>query len=105
MTLNKGLNKEDQEFLEGVSRSLEPLRAAPWDSEAVKAKYKELCPVMDELFEEMLGFAGSSMKELCPSLPASKIVVTEVLLLAKMMFAHGFVRAWQTKDYNDKGLQ
>jgi hypothetical protein len=95
------LTENDKEFLEKIGKQLGP-EPAPWDAAAILIKTEELQPVMDKFYDEAVGMIKAGLVN-CPNLAKSDVnTMMEMILLCQMMFIHGFIRAWQTRDHNDQ---
>jgi len=94
-----GLTNEDKEFLEKVGKQLGP-EPPPFDSYTLKRLYKELIPIMDQFHDEIRDFSLSLIASY-PNLLSHIELFEDLAGVTKLMWAHGFIRAWQTRDYND----
>ena len=96
------LTNEDKEFLEEVGKQLE---LPPWedaDAAAACELYDELTPIMDRFRQEAGEFAVGLVRTV-PNMDILMMLDPKALAaFAQLMFAHGFIKAWQTRDYNDQ---
>lgn len=94
------LSNEDKEFLERVGKQLGP-ELPLFDAAMLKETYLKLIPVMDQFHDEIRDFSLQIILG-SPNLKMQFGLYPELADLTKLMWAHGFIRAWQTRDYNDK---
>jgi len=94
------LTNEDKEFLAKIGKQLGP-ELPPFDFGAMKKLYIKLIPIMDQFHDEIRDFSLQIIASY-PNLLKHIELYEDLADVTKLMFAHGFIRAWQTRDYNDK---
>jgi hypothetical protein len=94
------LTENDKEFLEKIGKQLGP-EPAPFNGDIIKKLYIELIPVMDQFHGEIAEFSLSLIATY-PNVLKHIELYEDLADITKLMFAHGFIRAWQTRDHNDQ---
>lgn len=99
------LTEEDKKFLDEVGKqlpiSIEDYKIAPFNADVVRADYVRLCPILDQLPVELPWWVESIFAHSPAVASGGEKIREEVAMVVKLSIAHGFIRAWQTRDFND----